>query len=95
MGWWERYQAWQPETSWDKYQAWRLESRTRFVATSLAVRAPVVFLLLWLVSGWSAGEALLQTTGLAVLTLVFGWLWYPRAKAKQQHTSVPRPMTGS
>lgn len=94
MSWWERYQGWQPESSWDRYQAWRLESRSRFVATAVALRALIVFLWLRLVSDSSAGKSFLLTTAFAVLATLLWWFWYyPRAKAKSQHTSVPAHTT--
>jgi hypothetical protein len=90
MSWWDRYQAWQPESRWDQYQAWQLESRGRYVATTVGLRAVIVLLGLWLYVGSSASNALLLTATFAVLGILFyGWLWYPRAKAKSQHTSVP------
>lgn len=94
MSWWDRYRAWQPESSWDRYQGWRLESRTRFVATSVAVRALIVFLFLWLASDSSAGRALLLTAIFAVLAILLWGFWaYPRAKAKSEPASVPTRTT--
>jgi hypothetical protein len=94
MSWWDRYQAWQPESQWDRYQARRLESRARYVATAVGPRALIVFFVFGVFSGYSAGKALLLTAISAVLcTLVYGWVWYPRAKAKSQRTSVPAHTT--
>jgi hypothetical protein len=94
MSWWDRYQAWQPESSWDRYKAWQIESRARYVATAVGLRALIVLLCLWLFIGSSTSKTLLLTATFAVLgILVYGWLWYPRAKAKSQHASVPTRTT--
>lgn len=90
MGWWDRYQAWRPESSWDRYKAWQLESRSRYVATAVGLRALFVFLFLWLVASSSASRAFLLTAIFAVLAILLWWFWYyPRSKAKSQHKSVP------
>ena len=89
MSWWDRYKASEPERSWDRYEAWRFGSRTRYAATSIGMRAPFVFALLFY-TGSTATKALLVTAGLAVLGIVlFGWLSYPRAKMKSRSASVP------
>lgn len=94
MSWRDRYQAWQPENSWDRYKAWQLESRARYVATAVGLRALIVLLYVWLFTGSSAARASLWTATFVVLgILVYGWLWYPRAKAKNERTSVPTHTT--
>lgn len=96
MSWWERYQAWQPESSWDRYKTWQLESRSRYVATAVALRALIAFLLFWLISGSSASRAFLLTVIFAVPAILLWWFWYyPRDKAKSQHGPVaPRATHG-
>jgi len=90
---WDRYQAWQPESSWDRYQAWRFESRTHFVTTGAGLRVLIVFFLS-LFTASSVGRALMVTAIFAVLAILLWWFWYyPRAKAKSQHTSVPAHTT--
>jgi len=87
MGWLDRYQTWQPERSWDRYQARRLESRPRYVSTSVALRALIVLFFL-LLTGSSLGRALL-VTAIFVAVAVPLWFWYyARAKAKRQPASV-------
>lgn len=96
MSWGDRYQAWQPESWWDRYKAWQLESRARYVATALGLRVLIVLLYLWLFAGTLPGKAPLVTAIFVVLgILVFGWLWYPRAKAKSQQASVPTRRTAA
>ena len=69
---------------WDQYQAWQLKSRAHYVATTVGLRAGIVFLVSWLYYDSSASEALLLTGIVAAFgTLVF-WFWYPRAKAKSK-----------
>jgi hypothetical protein len=94
MSWWDRYQAWQPESSWDRFKAWQLESRARYVATAVGLRTPIVLLYVWLFTGSSASRVSPGTATFVVLgILVYGWFWYPRAKAKSQRTSVPTRTT--
>lgn len=89
MGWWDRYKAWEPERAWDRYQTWRVESRTRYAVTTVGMRAPFVFALLFY-TGSSASKALLVTAALAVLgILAFGWLWYPKSKVTASSPSAP------
>lgn len=74
---------------WDRYKAWQLETRGRYLATAVPLRALFVFFFLWLFVGSSAGEALLLTAIFAVVAiLLWGFWYYPRAKAQGQHGSV-------
>ena len=78
MGWWERYQAWQ------------LESRARYVATSLGLSLLIVLGSAWVIGGTHPGKApLLFSIFLVLAILVYGWIYYPRAKAKSENASVP------
>ena len=71
-----------------RYQAWQLESRARWVATSVALRAVIVFLFLFLL-GSSAQRALMVTAIFAVVAGLIWWFWaYPRERAKNQRASV-------
>ncbi|HJR45026.1 MAG TPA: hypothetical protein VJ927_05425 [Actinomycetota bacterium] len=88
MNSWDRYRAWEPEKSWDRFQAWRFDSRARWVATGSGLRVVIAFFFL-LLTGSSAGRALQLTAIFAVLVILVWWLYYPRAKAKSQRTSVP------
>lgn len=82
-------QAWEPERSWERYQAWRLESRARFTATGVGVRLLVVMLISLLSGSLSERTVLATAIFVVVATLLWWFLYYPRAKAKSLHTSVP------
>lgn len=79
---------------WDRYQTWQLESRARYVATELGLRILIVVLAAWLFAGTHPGKAPLLVTLFVVLgILIYGWVWYPRAKAKREQASVPTRRT--
>lgn len=75
-----------------RYHEWQLESRTNYVASALGVNLLIVILVGWLLAGTHPGKApLLFAAGVAVAILVYGWVHYPRAKAKAQQA--PRTTT--
>lgn len=81
-------------SSWQRYRAWQLESRARYVATVLGLNGPILLLMTWLVSGTHPGQAPLLFAIVVVLGIpVYGWLWYPRVKAKSRQASVPTRTT--
>ena len=81
MAWWERYQAWQ------------LESRARWVATNVVLRAVIVFFFSFLI-GSSSQKALVVTVTFIAVAAPLWWLWaYPRERAKKDPTSAPVPTT--
>ena len=92
MSWWERYRAWRPEGTWDRYQAWRLESRARFTATGVGLRLLTVLLVSLLTDSLSERTAVASAFFVVVATFLWWFLYYPRAVARRQRTSVP---TGS
>lgn len=79
---------------WKRYQAWQLESRARYVATQLGLSLLIVLLMAWVIFSTHPGQApLLFGIGTVLGILVYGWIYYPRAKAKRQQASVPTRTT--
>lgn len=88
MSWWGRYQAWRPEGAWDRYQIWRLESPARFTATGVGARLLIV-LLVSLLSGSLSERTVLATAFFVVVATVLWWfIYYPRAVAKGPRASI-------
>lgn len=74
---------------WGRYQAWQLESRARYVATALGLNVLIALGVAWVFFSTHPGKApLLVAIGVVLGILVHGWIYYPRAKAKRQHTLV-------
>jgi hypothetical protein len=77
---------------WRRYQNWQLESRTRYVTTSLGIRVLIGALVAWFFYDTHPGGAPLWfAIFIALGILVWGWFYYPRAKRKSQRTSAPAP----
>lgn len=88
MSWWDSYRAWRPEGAWDRYQAWRLGSPARFTATGIGVRL-VIVLLISLLTGSLSQRSVLATAFFVVIASLLWWfLYYPRAVKKSRQTSI-------
>ncbi len=69
---------------WKRYRAWQLQSRMRYAVTELGLRAAILWLLAWVVAGSppAAAGALVFGIFLVLGIFVYGWVYYPRVKAK-------------